>query len=73
MEELRSGLSSKRSRTGCVGCRQKKLRCDEQRPHCSPYVSGEVRWVLVSTPHGLLMGPKFRRTRRPVRDALFRP
>ncbi|CAF3621531.1 unnamed protein product [Fusarium graminearum] len=39
----------------------------------SPYVSGEVRWVLVSTPHGLLMGPKFRRTRRPVRDALFRP
>ncbi|CEF79815.1 unnamed protein product [Fusarium graminearum] len=35
MEELRSGLSSKRSRTGCVGCRQKKLRCDEQRPHCT--------------------------------------
>ncbi|KAH7193933.1 uncharacterized protein B0J16DRAFT_87117 [Fusarium flagelliforme] len=35
MEEPRSGLASKRSRTGCVGCRQKKLRCDEKRPYCS--------------------------------------
>ncbi|KAI1057395.1 hypothetical protein LB507_011526 [Fusarium sp. FIESC RH6] len=35
MEEPRSRLVTKRSRTGCVGCRQKKLRCDEQRPHCS--------------------------------------
>jgi len=39
----------------------------------SPCASGEARWALVSTPHGLLMGPKFRRTPRPVRDARYRP
>ncbi|RFN45070.1 hypothetical protein FIE12Z_10688 [Fusarium flagelliforme] len=28
-------VSSTRSRTGCVGCRSKRVRCDEKKPSCS--------------------------------------